>query len=125
MRRRFRWDKKYLYWGITGFLVLAAYYLFQKVMGNLPDPSKAVSKIMKVLSPFIWGFVITYLIAPLMKLLEKNVFGPLGRRLFPKKGGKKLARGLSVALAELILVAVLAGLVYLILPQLVESIKII
>ncbi len=125
MRRPFRWDKKYLYWGITGFLVFAACYLFQKLLGNLPDPSKAVSKIMKVLSPFIWGFVITYLIAPLMKLLEKNVFGPLCRRIFPKKGGRRLARGLSVALAELILVAILAGLVYLILPQLVESIKMI
>jgi predicted PurR-regulated permease PerM len=125
MRRRFRWDKKYLYWGITAFLVLAAHQLFLVLMQNLPDPSKTVSKIMKVLSPFIWGFVITYLIAPLMNGLEKRAFGPLCRRLFPKKGGRRLARGLSVALAELILVAILAGLVYLILPQLVESIKMI
>ena len=28
MRRPFRWDKKYLYWGITAFCVVAAAILF-------------------------------------------------------------------------------------------------
>ena len=125
MRRHFRWDRKYLYWGITAFLVTAASILFYMALRFLPDLRRAIASLGKVLSPFIWGFVITYLIAPLMKGLEKHVFGPLCRRLFPKKGGQKLARGLSVLLAELILVAILAGLVYLILPQLVDSIRMI
>ena len=125
MRRHFRWDRKYLYWGITAFLVIAASILFYLALRFLPDLRKSLASLGKVLSPFIWGFVITYLIAPLMKGLEKHVFGPLCRRLFPKKGGQKLARGLSVLLAELILVAILAGLVYLILPQLVDSIRMI
>ena len=125
MRRHFRWDRKYLYWGITAFLVIAASILFYLALRFLPDLRKSIASLGKILSPFIWGFVITYLIAPLMKGLEKHVFGPLCRRLFPKKGGQKLARGLSVLLAELILVAILAGLVYLILPQLVDSIRMI
>lgn len=125
MRRHFRWDRKYLYWGITAFLVIAASILFYMALRFLPDLRKSLASLGKVLSPFIWGFVITYLIAPLMKGLEKHVFGPLCRRLFPKKGGQKLSRGLSVLLAELILVAILAGLVYLILPQLVDSIRMI
>ena len=125
MRRHFRWDRKYLYWGITAFLVIAASILFYMALRFLPDLRRAITSLGKILSPFIWGFVITYLIAPLMKALEKHVFGPLCRRLFPKKGGRKLARGLSVLLAELVLVAILAGLVYLILPQLVDSIRMI
>ena len=32
MRRRFRWDKKYLYWGITAFLVIAAALVFLPVL---------------------------------------------------------------------------------------------
>ena len=128
MRRHFRWDRKYLYWGITAFCVIAAAILFYMALRFLPDLRRALASGFKILSPFIWGLVITYLIAPLMKLLERKLFGPLCRKLFGGKGNKKgsrLARGLSVALAELILVAVLAGLVYLILPQLVESIKMI
>ena len=122
MRRQFRWDKKYLYWGITALLVLAARDLLNLILVNLPDLRAGFDKVLKILSPFVWGFVISYLIAPLMKCLEKYVFGPLGRRLFPKKGGRKLARGLSVAVAELVLVAVLVGLVYLIIPQLAKKI---
>ena len=37
MRRRFRWDKKYLYWGITAFLVIAAAVLFYMLLQHLPD----------------------------------------------------------------------------------------
>ena len=126
MRRHFRWDKKYLYWGITAFCVIAAAILFYMALRFLPDLRSGIAKVAKILSPFIWGFVITYLIAPLMKLLERKVFGPLCRRLFrsnKKSDGHKLARGLSAATAELVLVAVLTAMVYMILPQLYSSIE--
>ena len=126
MRRHFRWDRKYLYWGITAFCVIAAAILFYMALRFLPDLRKALGKLLKILSPFIWGFVITYLIAPLMKLLERSVFGPLCRKLFAKNkksDGSKLARGLAVLVSELAMVAVLTALVYLILPQLYSSIE--
>ena len=126
MRRHFRWDRKYLYWGITAFCVIAAAILFYMALRFLPDLRRALGKLLKILSPFIWGFVITYLIAPLMRLLERSVFGPLCRRLFAKNkksDGSKLARGLAVLISELAMVAVLTALVYLILPQLYSSIE--
>ncbi len=125
MRRHFRWDKKYLYWGVTAFLVIAAAILFYFVLQNFPWLRAVLSKIGKILSPFIWGFVITYLIAPLMKLLERRVFGPLSARLFRKsktKDGHKLARALSVTFSVLILVAILVGSVSMMLPSLIDSI---
>ena len=126
MRRHFRWDRKYLYWGITAFCVIAAAILFYMALRFLPDLRRALGKLLKILSPFIWGFVITYLIAPLMRLLERSVFGPLCRKLFAKNkksDGSKLARGLAVLVSELAMVAVLTALVYLILPQLYSSIE--
>ena len=126
MRRHFRWDRKYLYWGITAFCVIAAAILFYMALRFLPDLRRALGKLLKILSPFIWGFVITYLIAPLMRLLERSVFGPLCRKLFAKNkksDGSKLARGLAVLISELAMVAVLTALVYLILPQLYSSIE--
>ena len=125
MRRHFRWDKKYLYWGVTGFCMVAAAILLYMILHYLPSLGAGLRKIMRILSPFVWGFVITYLIAPLMKLLERKAFGPLCRKLFAKNkksDGHKLARGLSVFVAELVLVAVLVGLVALIVPQLRDSI---
>ena len=126
MRRHFRWDRKYLYWGITAFCVIAAAILFYMALRFLPDLRRALGKLLKVLSPFIWGFVITYLIAPLMRLLERSAFGPLCRKLFAKNkknDGRKLARALSILVSELAMLAVLTALVYLILPQLYSSIE--
>ena len=126
MRRHFRWDKKYLYAGVTLFLAIAASILFYMILQNIPWIRGALSTIGKILSPFIWGFVITYLIAPLMKLLERRVFGPLSALLFRKsktKDGRKLARALSVTFSVLILVAILVGIVYMMVPSLIESIR--
>jgi predicted PurR-regulated permease PerM len=126
MRRRFRWDKKYLYWGVTAFLVIAAAILFCMTLLNLPWVRKTISGVAKILSPFIWGFVITYLIAPLMKLLERRAFGPLCTRLFrknQKNDGRRLARALSVAFSVLILVAILVGIIYMMVPSLIDSIR--
>ena len=121
MRRHFKWDKKYLYWGITAFCVIACAILFYMVLRYLPALRSGLGTLVKILSPFIWGLVIAYLLTPLVRALEKNVFGGLR-----KKGGKaKLspARVLSVVLAELVLLALLVALVYLILPQLYSSIE--
>ena len=124
MRRSFRWDKKYMYWGATAFIVVAALILFYMLITHFPDISGALGKLGKILSPFIWGLIISYLLTPLMKRLDAHVFGPLCGRLFRKSrnGGKKLARGLSVLVSLLAFLLVLAALVYMILPQLYSSI---
>ena len=125
MRRPFKWDKKYLYWGITAFCVIAASIFFYMALRNLPDIGKWIGGVARILSPFIWGLVISYLLMPVMRSMERNIFLPLSAKLFKKSRkhtGKKLARGLSVFMAIIIFLAVIVALVYLILPQLYSSI---
>ncbi len=126
MRRHFRWDKKYLYWGITAFCVIAGAILFYMALRFLPALGQLFGKLLRILSPFVWGLVITYLLSPLMRALERGQFLPLSRRIYGKRWrtrGKRLARGLSVLISELVLLAVLTALVYLIIPQLYSSIE--
>ena len=125
MRRPFKWDKQYLYWGITAFCVIAASIFFYMALRYLPDIGKWIGGVIGILSPFIWGLVISYLLMPVMRAMEKNIFLPLSQRIFKKSKkhtGKRLARGLSVFMAIIIFLAVIAALVYLILPQLYSSI---
>lgn len=125
MKRKFNWDKKYLYWGITAFCVIACAILFFMALNYLPLLGKAVSSLIKIVSPFIWGLAITYLLTPLMRACQKGLFDPLCRRLYrknKKKDGAKLSRALSVLLSEIVFLAVITALVYLILPQLYNSI---
>ncbi len=125
MRHKFQWDKKYLYWGLTAFCVIAGAILFFLLITRFPDISGALSKLTGILSPFILGLVIAYLLAPVMRRMEKHLFLPLGKKLFKKgkRQGAGFARGMGVFCSLLIFLLVLVALFYLILPQLYGSIK--
>ena len=125
MRRFSNWDKKYLQWGVTAFCVIAASIVFYMALAYLPKLAAALKALGRILSPFIWGLVITYLLAPLTKTLDKNVFSPLTEKLSGKKKKPmpKLARGLSVLISIIVFIAVITALVYLIIPQLYQSVE--
>lgn len=125
MRRIFNWDKKYLYWGVTAFCVIACSILFYMALAYLPMIGRALGSLGRILSPFIWGLVITYLLSPLYKTLYKNVFLPMTERLSGKKkrGSPRAAKALSVLLSIIVFLAVITALVYLIIPQLYASIE--
>ena len=69
MKRQFKWDKKYLYWGITAFCVIAAAILFYMALRYLPALGKGLKALVKILSPFIWGLAISYLVLPSSTLI--------------------------------------------------------
>ncbi len=124
MHRRFNWDKQYLHWGVTAFCVIAASIAFYMVFSNLAMINTGLATFISILSPFLWGLVITYLLSPLMQRLEKRVFLPLCGKLMKKSkdGGKRLARGMSVVVSLLVFFLLLLALVYLLIPQLYNSI---
>ena len=126
MRRHFRWDKKYLYWGITAFCVVACAILFFMALNYIGLVGNALGKLGHILSPFIWGLVITYLLNPLVRVLQHRVFGPLCTRIFARSRrhrGIRLSRALSVVFAEIFMLALITGLFFLIIPQLYSSIE--
>ena len=126
MRRRFKWDKTYLHWGITAFCVIAAAVLFYYIITNVPAIAATIGNIFRILAPFVWGLVICYLLSPLMRMLETRVFQPMSRVLYRKSkkhSGKGFARAMAVIFSEIILVVVLVALVSLILPQVLSSLQ--
>ena len=106
MKRQFRWDKKYLYWGITAFCVVAASILFYFILKKLPALGKGLDKLLAILSPFVWGLILTYLMAPLMKKLDKH-----------------MPRWVAVLICEIALLLIIAALIYLVIPQLYSSLE--
>ena len=108
MRRQFKWDKKYLYWGVTAFCVIACSIIFYLTFDRIAVVGKFIKKLVDILSPFIWGLIITYLLAPLTKRLAK-AFRPFTARLYKnskKHSGRKLARGLAVLCSEVVLLLI-------------------
>jgi len=96
---------QYVGWGVTAFAVIAAGVLFYFGIDYMGTVIDALGKLMSILSPFIWGLVISYLLIPSMMLYEKKLFKPLVARINrtkPRiKTGSKLPRVLSLILAEM------------------------
>ncbi|MDL2300099.1 AI-2E family transporter [Clostridiaceae bacterium OttesenSCG-928-D20] len=128
MKGKYRWDKKYLYWGVTAFLVIASCLLFFWILIRMPEIMAVIKKILGILSPFIWGMILAYLLNPLMNQLETRAFKPLAKRIFEKSKRKQkniftFSRGLSLATSILLAIMAVFILLWMILPQLYYSIE--
>ena len=59
---KFRWDNKYLYWGVTGFVVVAASMLFYFGIFQMGVLIRGISIFLHILMPILYGAAIAYLI---------------------------------------------------------------
>lgn len=73
---KFRWDKKYLYWGVTGFLVLALAILFYYFLFHGNNIKIGFERTMRIFSPIIYGLVLAYLETPILNYLETKLLTP-------------------------------------------------
>ncbi len=116
---------QYIGWGITAFAVVAAGILFYFGIDYMGKLFSAIGSFLGILSPFIWGLVISYLLMPSMLTYENKLFKPMlekQRKKHPKqKLSDKLPRVLAVTLAEIVLVIIITALIYLIVPQVYDS----
>ena len=122
--KRFDPKNKYFGWGLTAFGVIACSILFFMLLQHGKSIRGAIDTLLGILSPIIWGMVITNLLGPLVKMFQRTLIEPLLQKIRPKKPvSKSLARGLSVVLAILVALVLIAALVWLIIPQLYTSIE--
>ena len=129
MKKLFDMNNKYVGWGITAFVVIACAIVFYMLLHYVGSVMSFIRGIIRILSPFIWGAIIAYILAPSIDRNEKKIFKPLLARLDAKKHPMLLRmlkpRGLSIAMAEIILIAIVGTLIALVLPQVYTSIQMI
>lgn len=127
MKDRFEKIRPYVRWGLTAFIVIACSIMFYFGVDYIGKIFKAIGSLLKILSPFVWGLVIAYLLIPPMRYFENHWFKPLVDKLSERHPGKKyykkLPHMLALLLSEIMLLAVITALVYLIVPQLYESVE--
>ena len=61
---KFKPEKKYIYWGLTAFLVIIACLVVSYIVYNFSAFHKGLSNFASVLTPVINGFLIAYLLYP-------------------------------------------------------------
>ena len=81
---------KYLYAGVTAFLVVTAALVVKALLDNLGSLGGVVAAVNSALTPVSIGLIIAFLLSPLVNSMDEFVFIPLMRRIIKKgqKGGR-------------------------------------
>jgi len=112
-------NPKYLEIALYVFLTSISIILFALLCLKLNEVSEFLKKVTGVVAPFIYGFIIAYLVNPIMIRFEKYVLR------FPENSriGAKLKRPLGVTLGMIVFLLILSVAVGLIFPQVATSFK--
>ena len=122
---RFRWDKKYLYWGVTAFCVIAASIVFFLILSKISAIKGFFGIILKVIKPVLYGLLFAYLMNPLVKTFERPILVQWGEKIYGKDSRKSrsFARCIAILLALVLVLLIVIGLLWLVLPRLYECIQ--
>ena len=115
--------KKYIVWGITGFCVMAASLLFFFFMFRLGEVKLLLAKIFRILAPVIYGLVIAYLLGPIVNFWDRKLNIVLEKYMKNTGRAEKIAKGGAVLIALIMATVIVVGLLLLVLPRLIESVK--
>lgn len=118
-KSRFDLQPHYIEWGLTALGVIVACVLVVFVLFRMTMIWGIIKKFFSILSPFIYGFVMAYLLMPVFNMLYRNLQPPMSRKF---KNGTRLAKGFCSALTLAFGLAVVGVLLWMVLPQLVTSI---
>ena len=123
---KFRFEKKYVYWGVTAFLVIAASLIFYYFLFHMNNVRAGFRTFTKTCMPIIDGLVLAYLMTPLVNHMERDFFIPLCKRVNLNTESAKAKKRMRL-LSALITVIFVFVLIYLlcasIIPQLIVSIQ--
>lgn len=98
----------------ASLLLFFAFYNLKAIKGFFGN-------LITILTPFIIGGVIAYLLSPIYNMLLRNLEETFWQRLGPRRA-RSLAVGLSVSLSILFALVILCGLFALVLPNLTNSV---
>lgn len=115
-------DNKYFYWGLTIFAVLVAGLILFFILLRWRTIFTWLFNLLKIFTPFLVGFIIAYLLSPLIKYLETSLFDKLGHKIFKKElYASNFSRFMSLFTATLILLLLIGGFFSYVIPEILKS----
>lgn len=115
--RNEKYQQILLYVLLGAFCILVMLFLLINIGVIVPKGMSFISTFFSLISPFIVGLAIVYLLNPIVNQIEKILYKSLGI-IFKKKKDRLSFRGLSVLITYLIV----AGCIFLILSVIISSV---
>lgn len=115
---KFEKNNKYLTIALYSFGVIAATVILIFIMLEPSKITGAIGSFFTILSPVITGFVLAFILNPLLNFFEQVVF----KNALKADKHQKLKRALSMVLTYLLFIGILTLFIMLIVPSLIDSI---
>lgn len=122
---KFKFNKKYLYWGLVGAFSIIAGILFYYILFHNESLSAAIDSFIKISMPIIDGLILAYLITPVLNTIERKIVRPLYEKSkvpLTKKSDKRI-RGFSILVTLVVIFVIAYEFFSLIIPELIRSIQ--
>lgn len=110
--------------GLTIFIAGALLIIFYQIVAHYTGFKSGLVNLGRIISPFVYGFVMAYLLSPVYNLIVKKLYPLLtkGERV-SSKSALTLSRIVASIVSILLLVGVVGGMVALVVPQLFDSVS--
>ena len=115
--------KKYSIIALMVFITFCCCILFFFFIYRYHGFAEYWQKLMGILQPVIMGFIVAYLLNPVMVFLEKHIYVFLKPRVKGEKKVKKMARVLGTVGSLAFLLLIIFLLLYMMIPELIKSIQ--
>lgn len=115
---KFESNKKYFNISIYAIVVILIGCVLFRFITQWATTSKFIVQLWSILFPFFLGFLIAYIMNPVVSFFQRHLTG----RLF-QNAPSKLQRGVSILISYLVLVGFLIICLQFIIPQLYESLQ--
>ncbi len=123
-QKKSHWDiRPYLAVGLTIILVVIVCILIFFLLFRVREVSSVLSKLLDVLQPVIFGFILAYLLNPVMMFFEEHLKKAFKKRITNPRRFKNTVRGLSIACAMAVFLVFVTILIVMVVPQLIASIQ--
>lgn len=122
---KIKWKNQYVKWGLTALLVIVGGIMFYYLLFHSSNIKLAFNTIVGIMMPVVFGFILAYLLTPVLNSIEQKILYPL-RKILKLKEGPKTAqrtRMLGVLTTALLFYLVIHLLVSMLVSQIVPSIQ--
>ena len=119
---KIRLEEKHYQWGLTAFLVIICSVAVFFAIYKFAVIRNAVAVCTKILAPFLYGMVMAYLLCPIYNFTVRNTYTFLRRKVRWISKSLAIAKGIGTIVAMVVLILIISGILWMIVPGLIESI---
>lgn len=116
MKHKFKKNDKYFTISVYALVVILLAAIGIKIIVSWSDTQKFVSTLIGVLTPFLLGFFIAYIINPLAKFINQSIL----RKLFRIKN-RTVRKVISILLSYIIVFGMIVTIIFYIIPQIADT----